>query len=127
MGTGLARAALRAHRPAFVGTAVAALFARARRQITENGVGDMALVLLIGSIYMSIFVIAPTMGTGPARGAGNCANGQERTRTRHRTAPPAKRHRTAPSGEAPPRYCGAPRHPETGSANFATSRSVNDA
>lgn len=23
--------------------------------------------------------------------------------------------------------CGAPRHPDTGSANFATSRSVNDA
>lgn len=84
MGTGLARAALRAHRPAFVGTAVAALFAatvvsastmmlgttgteglsaRARRQITENGVGDMAVVLLIGSIYMSIFVVASTMGT----------------------------------------------------------------
>ncbi|MFI1683123.1 FtsX-like permease family protein [Streptomyces sp. NPDC020607] len=86
MATGLARAALRAHRPAFVGTAVAALFAAtvvsastmmlgttstdraglsaaARRQIAENGVGDMAVVLLIGSIYMSIFVVVSTMGT----------------------------------------------------------------
>ncbi|MFE0178927.1 FtsX-like permease family protein [Streptomyces sp. NPDC059002] len=91
MATGLARAALRAHRPAFVGTAVAALFAAtvvsastmmlgttstdrddglsaaAHRQITENGVGDMALVLLIGSIYMSIFVVASTMGTAVAQ------------------------------------------------------------
>ncbi|GGO60161.1 hypothetical protein GCM10012286_83410 [Streptomyces lasiicapitis] len=84
MGTGLARAALHAHRPAFIGTAVAALFAatvvsastmmlrttstdglsgRARAQLTENGVGDMATVLLIGSIYMSIFVVVSTMGT----------------------------------------------------------------
>lgn len=91
MATGLAQAALRAHRPAFVGTAVAALFAAtvvsastmmfgttstestaglsapARRQITENGVGDMALVLLIGSIYMSIFVVVSTMGTAVAQ------------------------------------------------------------
>ncbi|MET8686244.1 ABC transporter permease [Streptomyces sp. NPDC004732] len=90
MTTGLARAALRAHRPAFVGTAVAALFAAtvvsastmmlgttsadraglspaARRQITENGVGDMAVVLLIGSIYMSIFVVVSTMGTAVAQ------------------------------------------------------------
>ncbi|MFD0420040.1 FtsX-like permease family protein [Streptomyces sp. NPDC127108] len=84
MGTGLARAALRAHRPAFIGTAVAALFAatvvsastmvlrttstdglsrEARATLTENGVGDTAAVLLIGSIYMSIFVVASTMGT----------------------------------------------------------------
>ncbi|MFD5702967.1 ABC transporter permease [Streptomyces lasiicapitis] len=84
MGTGLARAALHAHRPAFIGTAVAALFAatvvsastmmlrttrtdglsgRARAQLTENGVGDMATVLLIGSIYMSTFVVVSTMGT----------------------------------------------------------------
>ncbi|WP_346776170.1 FtsX-like permease family protein, partial [Streptomyces sp. SID10115] len=90
MATGLARAALRAHRPAFVGTAVAALFAAtvvsastmmlgttstdrsdvsaaARRQITENGVGDMAVVLLIGSVYMSIFVVVSTMGTAVAQ------------------------------------------------------------
>ncbi|WP_369211854.1 FtsX-like permease family protein [Streptomyces flavofungini] len=91
MTTGLARAALRAHRPAFIGTGVAALFAAtvvsastmmlgstsgggtdglsaaARRRITENGVGDMALVLLIGSIYLSIFVIASTMGTAVAQ------------------------------------------------------------
>ncbi|MEV0323413.1 FtsX-like permease family protein [Streptomyces sp. NPDC050658] len=88
MGTGLAQAALRAHRPAFVGTAVAALFAatvvsastmmlgttgtdglsaRARAQIAENGVGDMAVVLLIGSIYMSIFVVMSTMGTAVAQ------------------------------------------------------------
>ncbi|WP_244177877.1 ABC transporter permease [Streptomyces atriruber] len=90
MTTGLARAALRAHRPAFVGTAVAALFAAtvvsastmmlgttstdrdglspaARRQITENGVGDIAVVLLIGSIYMSIFVVVSTMGTAVAQ------------------------------------------------------------
>ncbi|GGS00921.1 hypothetical protein GCM10010252_44340 [Streptomyces aureoverticillatus] len=84
MSTGLARAALHAHRPAFIGTAVAALFAAtvvsastmmlrttstdglsgaARTQLTENGVGDIAIVLLIGSIYMSIFVVVSTMGT----------------------------------------------------------------
>ncbi|MGW1944235.1 FtsX-like permease family protein [Streptomyces sp. NPDC001940] len=84
MSNGLARAALRAHRPAFAGTAVAALFAAtvvsasttvllatgtdglpagARRRITESGVGDIAAVLLIGSIYMSIFVVVSTMGT----------------------------------------------------------------
>ncbi|QEV59109.1 FtsX-like permease family protein [Streptomyces spectabilis] len=84
MSTGLARAALRAHRPAFIGTAVAALFAAAvvsastmvlrststdglpagaRHRLTESGVGDIAVVLLIGSIYMSIFVVASTMGT----------------------------------------------------------------
>ncbi|RFC75949.1 FtsX-like permease family protein [Streptomyces sp. AcE210] len=84
MSNGLARAALRAHRPAFVGTAVAALFAAtvvsasttvllatgtdglpagARHRITESGVGDIAAVLLIGSIYMSIFVVVSTMGT----------------------------------------------------------------
>ncbi|MFJ2774241.1 FtsX-like permease family protein [Streptomyces sp. NPDC087300] len=91
MATGLARAALSAHRPAFVGTAVAALFAAtvvsastmmlaatgsgateglsaaARARIAENGVGDMAVVLLIGSIYMSIFVVASTMGTAVAQ------------------------------------------------------------
>ncbi|MDG4862092.1 FtsX-like permease family protein, partial [Streptomyces sp. T-3] len=84
MKTGLSRAALRGHLPAFVGTAVAALFAAAvvsastmmliatstdgvpataRRQLTENSVGDIAAVLLIGSVYMSIFVVASTMGT----------------------------------------------------------------
>ncbi|MCX5383276.1 FtsX-like permease family protein [Streptomyces sp. NBC_00083] len=84
MSTGLARSALRGHRPAFVGTFVAALFAatvvsasttllvgtstkglsaRARAQMTAGGVGDMATVMLIGSVYMSIFVIASTMGT----------------------------------------------------------------
>ncbi|MEU6994236.1 FtsX-like permease family protein [Streptomyces sp. NPDC046465] len=94
MATGLAKAALRAHRPAFVGTAVAAFFAAtvvsastmmlgttstdrtditgglsaaAREQIRENGVGDMAVVLLIGSIYMSIFVVVSTMGTAVAQ------------------------------------------------------------
>ncbi|MEU1026797.1 FtsX-like permease family protein, partial [Streptomyces sp. NPDC005904] len=91
MATGLALAALRAHRPAFVGTAVAALFAAtvvsastmmlgttgaggtsglpapARRQIRESGVGDMAIVLLIGSVYMSIFVVVSTMGTAVAQ------------------------------------------------------------
>ncbi|MET8024314.1 FtsX-like permease family protein [Streptomyces avermitilis] len=88
MTTGLARAALRAHRPAFAGTAVAALFAstvvsaatsvlmatsadglsaRARAQLAESEVGGMAAVLLIGSIYMSIFVIASTMGTAVAQ------------------------------------------------------------
>ncbi|MFP3990353.1 ABC transporter permease [Streptomyces sp. E11-3] len=88
MGTRLTKVALRAHRPAFVGTAVAALFsatvvsastmilvstgtggvsAAARRQLTENGVGGMAVVLLIGSIYMSIFVVASTMGTAVAQ------------------------------------------------------------
>lgn len=84
MSTALAHAALKAHRPAFVGTAVAALFAAtvvsastmvlvstsphdipaaARHRITENGVGDMATVLLIGSVYMSIFVVVSTLGT----------------------------------------------------------------
>lgn len=84
MSTGLARAALRAHRPAFIGTAVAALFAATvvsastmvlrststsglpaatRHRLTESGVGEIATVLLIGSIYMSIFVVASTMGT----------------------------------------------------------------
>ncbi|TLS39731.1 FtsX-like permease family protein [Streptomyces montanus] len=91
MRTGLAQAALRAHRPAFVGTAVAALFAAtvvsaatsvlmatstahadelsadARRQLRSSGVGDMAAVLLIGSIYMSIFVVVSTMGTAVAQ------------------------------------------------------------
>ncbi|MEV6047253.1 FtsX-like permease family protein [Streptomyces xanthochromogenes] len=84
MSTGLAHSALRGHRPAFVGTFVAALFAatvvsasmtlllctsthglpaRARAEMSANGIGDMAVVMLIGSIYMSIFVIASTMGT----------------------------------------------------------------
>ncbi|MFF4188773.1 FtsX-like permease family protein [Streptomyces sp. NPDC001691] len=84
MSTGLARSALRGHRPAFVGTFVAALFAStvvsasltllvstsadglsapARRALAANDIGDMAVVMLIGSIYMSIFVIASTMGT----------------------------------------------------------------
>ncbi|MYW69580.1 FtsX-like permease family protein [Streptomyces sp. SID8379] len=88
MSTVLAHAALRAHRPAFVGTAVAALFAAtvvsastmvltstnthavspsARHRITTNGVGDIAAVLLIGSIYMSIFVVVATMGTAVAQ------------------------------------------------------------
>ncbi|MET7887636.1 FtsX-like permease family protein [Streptomyces avermitilis] len=88
MTPGLARAALRAHRPAFAGTAVAALFAstvvsaatsvlvatstdglpaRARAQLAESEVGGMAAVLLIRSIYMSIFVIASTMGTAVAQ------------------------------------------------------------
>ncbi|MFE0105351.1 FtsX-like permease family protein [Streptomyces sp. NPDC059009] len=88
MSTGLARAALRAHRPAFVGTAVAALFAatvvsasmmmllvtsgdglsaHARRVMAANDVGDMAVVLLMSSIYLSIFVIASTMGTAVAQ------------------------------------------------------------
>ncbi|MFI7342692.1 FtsX-like permease family protein [Streptomyces sp. NPDC050085] len=88
MSTALAQAALKAHRPAFVGTAVAALFAAtvvsaslmilvstgthdvpaaARHAITANGVGDIATVLLIGSIYMSIFVVVSTMGTAVAQ------------------------------------------------------------
>ncbi|TPQ22791.1 FtsX-like permease family protein [Streptomyces sporangiiformans] len=91
MRTGLAQAALRAHRPAFVGTAAAALFAatvvsaatsvlmatsaahtdelsaHARGQLRSSGVGDMAAVLLIGSVYMSIFVVVSTMGTAVAQ------------------------------------------------------------
>ncbi|MGY0022981.1 FtsX-like permease family protein [Streptomyces sp. YJ-C3] len=88
MSTALARAALTAHRPAFVGTAVAALFAAVvvsastmvlaatgtheipaadRRRITANGVGDIAAVLLIGSVYMSIFVVVSTLGTAVAQ------------------------------------------------------------
>ncbi|MGP3954259.1 FtsX-like permease family protein [Streptomyces sp. 7N604] len=88
MATGLAMAALRAHRPAFVGTAVAALFAasvvsaattmlsvtgtkglspEARRVITENSVDTMAAVLLIGSVYLTVFVVVSTMGTAVAQ------------------------------------------------------------
>ncbi|MFJ2744041.1 FtsX-like permease family protein [Streptomyces sp. NPDC087440] len=79
MTTGLARSALRGHRPAFVGTAVAALFAAtvvsaATTMLSVTAapgvlaeVGDMAVVLLIGSIYMSIFVVASTMGTAVAQ------------------------------------------------------------
>ncbi|UNO44279.1 FtsX-like permease family protein [Streptomyces sp. MST-110588] len=86
--SGLARAALRGHRPAFAGTAVASLFAAtvisasttmlvttgadglsagARRVMAQSNVGMMATILLIGSIYMSIFVIASTMGTAVAQ------------------------------------------------------------
>lgn len=88
MSTGLARAALRAHRPAFIGTAVAALFAAtvvsaatmmlttinsdsvpatARARLNDSGVGSMAAVMLIGSVYLSVFVIASTMGTAVAQ------------------------------------------------------------
>ncbi|MFE0192249.1 FtsX-like permease family protein [Streptomyces sp. NPDC058989] len=88
MSSGLARAALRGHRPAFTGTAVATLFAAtvisasmtmltatgaedvppaARRAMAAHGVGDIALVLLLGSVYMSIFVVASTMGTAVAQ------------------------------------------------------------
>ncbi|WP_274556661.1 ABC transporter permease [Streptomyces spiramyceticus] len=75
MSSGLARSALRGHRPAFVGTAVAALFAAtvvsaSTTMLTVTStdgvsvhVADMATVLLIGSIYMSIFVVVSTMGT----------------------------------------------------------------
>ncbi|UKY49353.1 ABC transporter permease [Streptomyces inhibens] len=88
MSSGLARAALRGHRPAFTGTAVATLFSAtvvgasmtmlvatgadgvppaARRAMAAHNVGDMAAVLLLGSIYMSIFVVASTMGTAVAQ------------------------------------------------------------
>ncbi|MFD7020761.1 FtsX-like permease family protein [Streptomyces sp. NPDC059928] len=88
MSTGLVRSALRGHRPALAGTFVAALFAatvvsasmtllvstsadglsaRARAVLAANDIGDMAVVMLIGSIYMSIFVIASTMGTAVAQ------------------------------------------------------------
>ncbi|MDJ0464638.1 FtsX-like permease family protein [Streptomyces sp. H27-C3] len=75
MSTGLARSALRGRRPAFVGTAVAALFAATvvgasttmltvtTADCVSVGVSDMVTVLLIGSIYMSIFVVVSTMGT----------------------------------------------------------------
>ncbi|MGP9021623.1 FtsX-like permease family protein [Streptomyces sp. BR1] len=84
MSTGLAHSALRGHRPAFIGTFVAAMFAatvvsasmtmlistspdglspQARAALSANDIGDMSVVMLIGSIYMSIFVIASTMGT----------------------------------------------------------------
>ncbi|MGX1887368.1 FtsX-like permease family protein [Streptomyces sp. NPDC055287] len=79
MSSGLAGSALRGHRPAFVGTAVAALFAAtvvsaATTMLVatdttgvSGGVRDTATVLLIGSIYMSIFVVASTMGTAVAQ------------------------------------------------------------
>ncbi|MEU5433508.1 FtsX-like permease family protein [Streptomyces sp. NPDC020719] len=84
MSTGLAHSALRGHRPAFIGTFVAAMFAAtvvsasttmlistspdglsapARAALSANDIGDISVVMLIGSIYMSIFVIASTMGT----------------------------------------------------------------
>ncbi|MFH8345764.1 ABC transporter permease [Streptomyces sp. NPDC018045] len=82
--SGLARAALRGHRASFAGTAVAALFAAtvvsastmllaatgaaaapaaARRALAASDVGLMATGLLIVSIYLSVFVLASTMGT----------------------------------------------------------------
>jgi len=88
MTTRLARSALRAHRPAFTGTVVAALFAstvvsaatcmlastdtdglppRLRTAVARSGVGETATVLLIGAVYLSIFVIASTMGTAVAQ------------------------------------------------------------
>ncbi|RII18908.1 outer membrane-specific lipoprotein transporter subunit LolE [Streptomyces sp. YIM 130001] len=88
MTSKLARATFRAHRPAFAGTAVAAFFAAtvvstattllvatsadglsatARRTLAEHGVGSTAAVLLIGSVYMSIFVVASTMSTAVAQ------------------------------------------------------------
>ncbi|MEN8653158.1 FtsX-like permease family protein [Streptomyces sp. 21So2-11] len=71
----MARSALRGRRPAYVGTAVTALFAApvvsaSTTMLTETGgdgvsagVSEMATALLIGSIYMSIFVVVSTMGT----------------------------------------------------------------
>ncbi|TVL93833.1 ABC transporter permease [Streptomyces sp. SAJ15] len=88
MITGLTVSALRGHRPALAGTAVAALFAATvvgasttvltatsgdglpagvRAEVAESGVRDMAAVLLVGSIYMSIFVLASTMSTAVAQ------------------------------------------------------------
>ncbi|MEU2583703.1 hypothetical protein ABZ612_12195 [Streptomyces avermitilis] len=50
-----------------VATSTDGLPARARAQLAESEVGGMAAVLLIGSIYMSIFVIASTRGTAVAQ------------------------------------------------------------
>ncbi|WP_030375878.1 ABC transporter permease [Streptomyces rimosus] len=82
--SGLARAALRGHRASFTGTALAALFAAtvvsastmllaatgaedvppaARRAMAASEVGIMAAGFLIVSVYLSVFVIASTMGT----------------------------------------------------------------
>ncbi|MEV3993141.1 FtsX-like permease family protein [Streptomyces sp. NPDC049837] len=75
MSIRLALASLRAHPPAFIGTAVAALFASTVVSAstmmlmvpTAPGTGEIALVLLVGSVYMSIFVVASTMGTAIAQ------------------------------------------------------------
>ncbi|KEF21790.1 hypothetical protein DF18_00095 [Streptomyces rimosus] len=82
--SGLARAALRGHRASFTGTALAALFAAtvvsastmllaatgaedvppaARRAMAASEIGVMAAGFLIVSVYLSVFVIASTMGT----------------------------------------------------------------
>ncbi|MEV5599459.1 ABC transporter permease [Streptomyces sp. NPDC052496] len=82
--SGPARAALRGHRASFAGTAVAALFAAtvvsastmllastgtksapaaARRALAASEVGIMATAFLLVSVYLSVFVLASTMGT----------------------------------------------------------------
>lgn len=90
MTAGIARASLRSRPATFAGSFVALLFASivvsasvmllvstttntaglntaARRQLDDSGMSTMAAVLLIGSIYMSIFVVASTMGTAVAQ------------------------------------------------------------
>lgn len=90
MTTGISRAALRSRPAVFAGTFVALLFASivvsastmvlvsvsadtsgldaaARGRLADADVSGIAAVLLIGSIYMSVFVVASTMGTAVAQ------------------------------------------------------------
>lgn len=69
-------------------------------------------------------------GRGPGRSPGS-VNSRPATTARH---DPAATHATRAARPVPGRgpgrpadHCGAPRQPDTGRANFATSRSVNDA
>ncbi|XVQ85651.1 FtsX-like permease family protein [Microbispora siamensis] len=83
MTTGIARASLRSRPAAFAGSFVALLFASivvsgstmllatttadglspaARARLEAGDIGGLAAVLLIGSVYMSIFVVASAMG-----------------------------------------------------------------
>lgn len=84
MTAGIARASLRSRPVAFAGAFVALLFAStvvsgsttllavtstdglsaaARARLEAGNIGGLAAVLLIGSVYMSIFVVASAMGT----------------------------------------------------------------
>lgn len=88
MTAGIARASLRSRPAAFAGTFIALLFASIavsasvmllasasptglsaaeRRQLADSDLTDIATILLIGSIYMAIFVVASTMGTAVAQ------------------------------------------------------------
>ncbi len=84
MTAGIARASLRSRPAAFAGSFVASLFASvvvstcmmvlvstsgegldaaARRQLSQSGIDIVAIMMLMISIYLSIFVLSSTMGT----------------------------------------------------------------